>query len=222
MKHLAVAATLVLMVSATAAHAQQNTSDTATTNSAVTVEAITGPVSEAPAHETVTYSGHEWTTPSVQGSYFAGANPCLIGTGGGIAGGPIGINLNFGRSDEGCTRRSDAAAWHAMGFDNVAVARMCQDRKSADAFFAATGTTCPGADPGRYRTPEGRQAPMAMLVANSRTIPGNPNAGPVDLSNPAVQAAIHEEAARLARTNSFAPQAPKGVVTPPPPPLPQQ
>ncbi len=69
MKHLVVAATLVLMVSATAANAQQTATDNASSNSAVNVEAITGPVSETPAHETVTYSGHEWTTPSVQGSY---------------------------------------------------------------------------------------------------------------------------------------------------------
>ncbi|WCM29617.1 hypothetical protein NDN01_12355 [Sphingomonas sp. QA11] len=177
--------------------AQQALTDAAQSNSAVTVEAITGPVSEAPASEHVTYSGHEWTTPSAQGSYFGGANPCLIGTGGGAAGGPVAFSLNLGRNDEGCNRRSDAAAWHAMGFDNVAVSRMCQDIKSADAFFAATGSICPGADRSRYHMADGSTAPVASLVSNSRAIAANPYSGPVDFSNPAVQAAIHQEAMRM-------------------------
>ncbi len=37
----------------------------------------------APADTSVKYSGHTYTTPSVGGSYFGGANPCLVGTGGG-------------------------------------------------------------------------------------------------------------------------------------------
>lgn len=208
MKRTAIAALLALAGHASAANAQaQAVTDTAQTNSAVTVEAITGPVSEAPANEHLTYSGHDWTTPSVQGSYFGGTNPCLIGTGGGAAGGPIAFNLNIGHNDEGCNRRSDAAAWHAMGFDNVAVARMCQDSRSADAFFAATGTVCPGADRTRYA----QGSAVAVLVANSRAIPANPYAAPIDMSNPAVQAAIHEEAARMVRTGGMRP--------PPPPPI---
>ncbi|WP_267382867.1 MULTISPECIES: hypothetical protein [unclassified Sphingomonas] len=167
------------------------------TNSAVNIQAITGPISQAPADQRVTYSGHEWTTPNAQGSYFGGANPCLVGTGAGAAGGPIALSLNVGRSDEGCQRRSDAAAWHAMGFDNVAVARMCQDLKSADAFFAATGQACPGSTPGRYKLADGSAPATASLVANSRAIAGNVYAGPIDLSNPAVQAAIHAEAQKM-------------------------
>jgi hypothetical protein len=91
---------------------------------------------------TINYSGHTWTTPSVQGSYFAGANPCLIGIGGGAAGGPIGFSFNLGRSDQGCQRRSDAAAWHALGHDDVAVARMCQDDDNRIA-YESVGFICP-------------------------------------------------------------------------------
>lgn len=171
----------------------------AQTNSTVNVMAIAGPQTQVPVRQEVVYDGHTWTTPSAQGSYFGGANPCLIGTGGGAAGGPIAFNLNIGRSDEGCQRRSDAAAWHAMGFDNVAIARMCQDVKSADAFFAATGQACPGAAPGRYKMPDGSAAPSASLVATSRSIPNNPNAGPIDLTNPIVQSAIRAEAQRMLR-----------------------
>lgn len=168
-------------------------------NSTVNVLAITGPQTDVPARQEIVHDGHTWTTPSAQGSYFGGANPCLVGTGGGAAGGPIAFNLNIGRSDEGCQRRSDAAAWHAMGFDNVAIARMCQDQKSADAFFSATGQVCPGASRARYRMADGSQAPMATLVATSRAIPQNPNAGPIDMTNPVVQNAIRMEAQRLVR-----------------------
>jgi len=179
-----------------AAHAQQMD---AQTNSTVNVVAITGPQTDVPTRQVVEHDGHTWTTPSAQGSYFGGANPCLVGTGGGAAGGPIAFNLNFGRNDEGCQRRSDAAAWHAMGFDNVAVARMCQDLKSADAFFAATGQACPGSTAGRYKLTSGASAPTASLVANSRAIPNNPYGGVIDLTNPAVQAAIRAEAQRLVK-----------------------
>ena len=57
----------------------------------------------------VHYSGtsSQYTTPSVQGSYFAGANPCLVGVGAGGAGGPVGLSFTFGKNDEGCTRRSE-------------------------------------------------------------------------------------------------------------------
>lgn len=171
----------------------------AQSNSTVNVMAIAGPQTSVPVRQEVVYDGHTWTTPSAQGSYFGGANPCLVGTGGGAAGGPIAFNINVGRNDEGCQRRSDAAAWHAMGFDNVAIARMCQDQKSADAFFSATGQACPGAAPGRYKLQDGSPAPAAVLVANSRAIPNNPNASPLDLSNPAVQAAIRAEAQRMLR-----------------------
>lgn len=95
-----------------------------------------------PSRNVVEYKGHEWTTPAVQGSYFAGANPCLIGIGAGGAGGPIGLSINWGRSDGGCQRRSDAAAWHALGRDDVAIARMCQDDDNREA-FEAVGNVCP-------------------------------------------------------------------------------
>lgn len=190
----------------------QTQSDASQSSSAVTVEAITGPITQAPPNETITYGGHEWTTPAVGGSYFGGANPCLIGTGGGAAGGPIGFSINLGHNDQGCQRRSDAAAWHAMGFDNVAIARMCQDVHSADAFFAATGEACPGAEAHRYKLADGSDAPVATLVATSRAIPNNPNGGPIDLNNPAVQAAIRAEAQRMLLHNGQS--APAGAPYP--------
>ena len=153
-----VAVTLCSTVGGAFAQTADPTTGTSTATTLVTVNANTGPGSSsgtganspggsaARSVNEVRYSGHEWTTPSVQGSYFAGANPCLIGVGGSGAGGPIGLSFTFGRSDAGCQRRSDAAAWHALGHDDAAIARMCQDDDN-HAAFEAVGYTCPQARP---------------------------------------------------------------------------
>ncbi len=144
------------------AHAQDtnNATGTGTAQAANSVTVVADAGRYAPADTSVKYSGHTYTTPVVGGSYFAGANPCLVGTGIGAAGGPIGFNINVGKSDAGCTRRSDAAAWHALGYDNIAISRMCQDVLNADAFFASTGFACPGADRKRYKLADGSLAPV--------------------------------------------------------------
>lgn len=158
MKKILIALMLLLPTTAIA----QTVEGTAQAANNVTVVADAGRY--APADTSVKYSGHTYTTPSVGGSYFGGANPCLVGTGGGAAGGPIGFSINLGRNDEGCTRRSDAAAWHALGLDSVAIARMCQEQKDADAFFSATGMACPGTGhKGRYKLANGEPAPEMVF-----------------------------------------------------------
>ena len=191
-----IVATLAIVVAfAGAASAQTGaagTTGTAAATNAVTVNAYTGMGNgttgdtgsgSAPTTANVRYSGHEWTTPSVQGSYFAGANPCLIGIGGSAAGGPIGLSFTFGRSDEGCQRRSDAAAWHALGHDDVAVARMCQDDDNRTA-FEAIGFLCPQSRP--------KGAQVAMLAPPSAPSAGGPAPQPMNyapvLPNPAIAA----------------------------------
>lgn len=171
------------------------TTGTAAATNAVTVNAYTGMGNgtttdgtgsgsgSTPTTNNVRYSGHEWTTPSVQGSYFAGANPCLIGIGGSAAGGPIGLSFTFGRSDEGCQRRSDAAAWHALGHDDVAMARMCQDDDNRNA-FEAIGYLCP------QNRPKGAQ--VAMLTPPVAPPAAGPASQPMSyapvLPNPAIAA----------------------------------
>lgn len=190
-----VMASPALAQSATGATGSQ--AATAGANNTVNVVAL-AQSPPASTDSTVHYSGHEYSTPAVGGSYFGGTNPCLVGTGGGASGGPIGFSLNVGRSDEGCTRRSDAAAWHAMGFDNIAVARMCQDSKNADAFFASTGLACPGSELGRYKMADGSIAPVMRLVSDAKSLPQAQRVG-VDLNDPAVQRAIQQQAQILAQ-----------------------
>lgn len=156
---------LTILVAALAASATpalaQNADAGSTAQNEVNVVAITG----AQGSSKITNDGHVWSTPTVLGSSFGGANPCLVGSGAGAAGGPVGFSINIGRSDEACTRRNDAAAFHAMGMDNVAIARMCQDRDNADAFFSATGYACPGTDRKRYKLANGEQAEYAYIPA---------------------------------------------------------
>lgn len=167
MNKIILAAAALIAFAPIPAHAQDTnnaqTNGTAQASNNVFVNADAGRY--APADTSVRNSGHVYSTPGVGGSYFGGANPCLVGTGAGAAGGPVGFSINIGKSDKGCNRRSDAAAWHALGFDNVAIARMCQDMADADAFFATTGTACPGTqNSGRYKMADGSPAPVAQLA----------------------------------------------------------
>lgn len=159
---------VVLLLTSTLSPALAQDGSTSTANGTaqaannVTVVADAGRY--APADTSVRYSGHTYTTPNVQGSYFAGANGCLVGKGGGVAGGPIGLSFSSGTNDEGCDRRNDAAAWYTLGFKNVAVARLCEGTKNADAFFSATGYACPGTNgKGRYKLADGTNAPEMVL-----------------------------------------------------------
>jgi hypothetical protein len=191
MRTIIAAAAILLMAGQAQAQTQGGAAETGAGNTvngtnassgsaqaANTVNVVADAGRYAPADTTarITQDGHVYSTPSVAGSYFAGANPCLVGTGGGAAGGPVGFSINVGRSDEGCTRRSDAAAWHALGLDQIAIARMCQDQKNADAFFAATGYACPGTNADtRYKLASGRKADTMALppvaFVQSRAVP---------------------------------------------------
>ena len=179
------AATAIALAALTGGAFAQTTGTTGTANASNTVNVLaeTGSGNGTDGSGTgsngtgttssVKYSGHEYSTPSVQGSYFAGANPCLIGVGASGAGGPIGLSFTFGTNDKGCQRRSDAAAWHALGHDDVAISRMCQDDENRRA-FEAIGYTCPQ---DRVK-PVAAAAPAtsAMVLASAAPMPVAPPA----------------------------------------------
>jgi hypothetical protein len=146
MRHITM---LLVAALAVPAQAQEAASGSEASNT-VNVLAITG----AQGASEVTSKGHVWTTPNASAGYFGGANPCLVGESAAGAGGPIALSFSKAKSDEGCNRRSNAAALHALGLDPVAIALMCQDMAVADAFYAATSYACPGTDRERYRNAE--------------------------------------------------------------------
>ena len=126
------------------------------------------------AQQKTKQTGSLYTTPSVpQAAYFAGANPCLVGVGAGASGGPVGLSFAIGRSDEGCQRRSDAGAWHSLGFDDIAIARMCQDDENRSA-LEATGRKCPQGVPVNYIPTNFSNGPNQLNAGTKGTVPPGP------------------------------------------------
>lgn len=141
---------LTILAAGTSPALAQNTADTASqATNTVNVVAVAGDTSES------RMSGHVYGTPNVMGSSIIGSNNCLVGTGVGGAAGPIGLNISIGRSDKSCVRRMDAAALNGLGLKRAAIARMCQDEDTADAFWAGTGYVCPGVKRDRYKHADG-------------------------------------------------------------------
>lgn len=58
---------------------------------------------------------------------------CLSAASAGASGQFFGFSLGFNRVAQDCNRRADASQWANLGFREVAVARMCQDKTNRDA-----------------------------------------------------------------------------------------
>ena len=139
-----------MLLIASAASAQTTTGSQAQNN--VNVTALAGGGGSGGSTD-VHYSGHEYSTPNVGGSYFAGANNCLVGVGAGASGGPFGFSLNWGRDSAACERRMDAGAFFSMAgathdprLIEAALNRMCDGDDNKGALQAA-GYTCPADRP---------------------------------------------------------------------------
>lgn len=73
------------------------------------------------------------------------ADTCALATGGSAAGANL---FAFGfvndRTDKRCGHEADAAAWHSLGDNTMAMAMMCRTKADAAAYLATHGTPCPG------------------------------------------------------------------------------
>lgn len=151
-----ITALAISVLAGTPAYAQDaaaGSTSGSTAQNEVNVIAVTGDTGSS----RVRSSGHIYSTPTVMGSSIIGSNNCLVGTGIGAAGGPLGLNISIGRSDKSCVRRMDAAALNHLGLRVAAIARLCQDddHANADAFWAEFHLVCPGADRSRYKYSDG-------------------------------------------------------------------
>lgn len=70
---------------------------------------------------------------------------CLNAISAGGTGQFFGFSLGFSKVAKDCNRRADANQWTNMGFEDVAFARMCQDKKNRKA-VESTGIVCPESD----------------------------------------------------------------------------
>lgn len=80
---------------------------------------------------TTTYRGGVENVPSVYGALSVAPCTTAAQIGGAFLGG--GFTASLGSESEGCARRANAAAFHAMGRDDVAIAILAQDPNVAKA-----------------------------------------------------------------------------------------
>ena len=176
MKKLLISTAVLCLAFAGTASAQQVDSTgtgTASSESQAVQQTFVQTTNTGPADTTMkhTYDGGFDTTANVGNAIVSGgANQCAGGEGGGVGLTGFGINfVNAGETD-GCSRRADSSGFNQLGYHFVAVARMCQEVKNADAWFAGMGTVCPGFNnwsgkyKGRYVLEDGSLAPKHVLV----------------------------------------------------------
>ena len=137
--------TLLLLLTLTAAHAQnEQTGDLNTSNMNSTVS------SNNPSTSTTNnYNGagaaSNVTPPPTAVSPSApsgGSESCLIGRGMGVQVNVLGLSMGGYKQDAECNRRRDAKALKEQGMSIASVARLCQNLDNWKAMFASA-TPCP-------------------------------------------------------------------------------
>lgn len=154
--------TLLLLLTLTAAHAQnEQTGDLNTSNINSTVSSNNPSTSN-----TTNYNGagaaSDVTPPptAVSPSTPSGGNEsCLIGKGMGVQVNVLGLSLGGYKQDAECNRRRDAKALKEQGMSIASVARLCQSIETWRAMFQSA-TPCPIAVNGKLVV--GRAATLLM------------------------------------------------------------
>lgn len=124
-RHLILAAT---MLATTPALAQEVRSRT---DSAAQAIAIAGGGGSGYSEQHLSGSYTVRSAVPIQQSF--GLGTCVAAVQGGLSGPGFGIGLGFGQEDQACTRRNNAAALHALGRSDAALALMAQDASVAKA-----------------------------------------------------------------------------------------
>lgn len=154
--------TLLLLLTLTAAHAQnEQTGDLNTSNINSTVS------SNNPSTSTTNnYNGagaaSDVTPPPTAVSPSApsgGTESCLIGRGMGVQVNVLGLSMGGYKQDKECNRRRDAKALKEQGMSIASVARLCQNLETWKAMFSSA-TPCPIAVNGKLVV--GRAATLLM------------------------------------------------------------
>ena len=163
--------TLLLLLTLTAAHAQnEQTGDLNTSNINSTVS------SNNPSTSTTNnYNGagaaSNVTPPPTAVSPSApsgGSESCLIGRGMGVQVNVLGLSMGGYKQDAECNRRRDAKALKEQGMSIASVARLCQNLDTWKAMFASA-TPCPISVGGKLVV--GRAATLLMKCDPETFIP---------------------------------------------------
>lgn len=111
--------------------ASAQTQSSSTSAGAVANAIVVSGSGSSSGSNTVTYKGGVENVPSVYGALSVAPCTTAAQIGGAFLGG--GFTASLGSESEGCSRRANAAAFHAMGRDDVAMALLAQDPNVARA-----------------------------------------------------------------------------------------
>lgn len=111
--------------------ASAQTQSSSTSAGAVANAIVVSGSGSSSGSNTVTYKGGVENVPGVYGALSVAPCTTAAQIGGAFLGG--GFTASLGSESEGCSRRANAAAFHAMGRDDVAIALLAQDPNVAKA-----------------------------------------------------------------------------------------
>lgn len=131
MARLLGAGVLAVGVAFAALPASAQTQSSSTSAGAVANAIVVSGSGSGSGSNTVTYKGGVENVPSVYGALSVAPCTTAAQIGGAFLGG--GFTASLGSESEGCSRRANAAAFHAMGRDDVAMALLAQDPNVAKA-----------------------------------------------------------------------------------------
>ena len=173
MARLLGAGVLAVGVALAALPASAQTQSSSTSAGAVANAIVVSGSGSGSGSNTVTYKGGVENVPSVYGALSVAPCTTAAQIGGAFLGG--GFTASLGSESEGCSRRANAAAFHAMGRDDVAMALLAQDPNVAKALRDVEQAKLAAAQ--AQQAQQARFAPVMVAPAEPENVTVRP-AGP--------------------------------------------
>lgn len=176
------AGVLAVGVAFAALPASAQTQSSSTSAGAVANAIVVSGSGSGSGSNTVTYKGGVENVPSVYGALSVAPCTTAAQIGGAFLGG--GFTASLGSESEGCSRRANAAAFHAMGRDDVAMALLAQDPNVAKALRDVEQAKLAAAQ--AQQAQQARFAPVMVAPAEPENVMVRP-AGQQPMGQPRLQ-----------------------------------
>ena len=155
--------------------ASAQTQSSSTSAGAVANAIVVSGSGSSSGSNTVTYKGGVENVPSVYGALSVAPCTTAAQIGGAFLGG--GFTASLGSESEGCSRRANAAAFHAMGRDDVAMALLAQDPNVAKALRDVEQAKLAAAQ--AQQAQQARFAPVMVAPAEPENVTVRPAGQPM-------------------------------------------
>ena len=175
MARLLGAGVLAVGVAFAALPASAQTQSSSTSAGAVANAIVVSGSGSSSGSNTVTYKGGVENVPSVYGALSVAPCTTAAQIGGAFLGG--GFTASLGSESEGCSRRANAAAFHAMGRDDVAMALLAQDPNVAKALRDVEQAKLAAAQ--AQQAQQARFAPVMVAPAEPESVTVRPAGQPM-------------------------------------------